>query len=383
MLSKVTFFCYLSSVFCHETVLESNLKWFFNKMEHDRSFRNYLIGSSEMDELSQTLNYLEHPLTDWLVLLDPENWPESKYFGVMLDSSQKTCQKYKSGSGGSRGEKYVVFPNFHTWTNSANFKSNISIQCLDVKLKSFSPFQRLLVASDFKQNQLLKNPPRQNYEKSNNISWQPRMLSDNWQPSEIEFREAPSVNEDYIETNQPVAEKNHESTEFIEVIEMNSIVDKNLNEKPQVDNVGTYETAFYIVVSLFLAFFVVLLLTLAIYCFVRKKTGNSADKSSSIVKGNDEPEPLDNEIEVVKEAMEKRSLPYSIKAPTVVDFPKEFAKAYTKEEALSLGVSWDFPTPEKFKTSPKKPQDGNEEHHPDFYNHTPLVMSPQRLNKSD
>ena len=60
--------------------------------------------------------------------------------------------------------------------------SNITIQCLDVKLKSFSPFQRLLVASDFQQNQFLENPPKQ--------SWQPRMLSENWQPNEIGFREA-------------------------------------------------------------------------------------------------------------------------------------------------------------------------------------------------
>ena len=53
-------------------------------MEQDGGFRNFLIGSSEMDELSQSLNYLGHPLMDWLVLFDPENWPESKNFGVML-----------------------------------------------------------------------------------------------------------------------------------------------------------------------------------------------------------------------------------------------------------------------------------------------------------
>ena len=103
MLSKFIFYFYLSSVFCQDTLLESNLKWFFNKIENDNGFRNYLIGNSEMDELSQTLNYLEHPMIDWLVLLDPKNWPESKHFGVLLDSSKKLCQKYKPKTEKGRG----------------------------------------------------------------------------------------------------------------------------------------------------------------------------------------------------------------------------------------------------------------------------------------
>ena len=82
-------------------------------MEQDGGFRNFLIGSSEMDELSQSLNYLGHPLMDWLVLFDPENWPESKSFGVMLDSSKKTCQRSKSKSG---IERHVVFPRNSIWS---------------------------------------------------------------------------------------------------------------------------------------------------------------------------------------------------------------------------------------------------------------------------
>ena len=80
--------------------------------------------------------------------------------------------------------------------------------------------------------------------------------------------------------------------------------------------------------------------------------------------------------------MAEKPLPYPLKPPSVADFPKEFAKAYAKEEVLSVGVSWDFPTPEKFPT-PKKlvkrlqsysteTEEGEEEHHPDFYNHTPI-----------
>jgi hypothetical protein len=140
MLPILAFLSCLASVSSHETQLESNLKWFFNKMEQDGGFRNFLIESSELDELSQSLNYLGHPLVDWLVLLDPENWPESKTFGVMLDSSKKTCQKSKSESG---IERYVVFPR-----NSSLPYSELRVQCLDVELKSFSPFHRLLVVSD-------------------------------------------------------------------------------------------------------------------------------------------------------------------------------------------------------------------------------------------
>ena len=152
----------LASVSSHETQLESNLKWFFNKMEQDGGFRNFLIGSSEMDELSQSLNYLGHPLMDWLVLFDPENWPESKNFGVMLDSSKKTCQRSKSESG---IERHVVFP-----INSSLPYSELTVQCLDVELKSFSPFHRLLVvSSDFQQSQLLKKS-RRNMEKTNSLT---------------------------------------------------------------------------------------------------------------------------------------------------------------------------------------------------------------------
>ena len=61
-----------------------------------------------------------------------------------------------------------------------------------------------------------------------------------------------------------------------------------------------------------------------------------------------------------------------------------------KGEALSLGVSWDFPFEsgfsKKLQTPPRRQQsiirEGDVDHHPDFYNHTPLVMSPSRLNKS-
>ena len=72
-------------------------------MENDDSFRNYLIGYSDMDELSQTLNYLEHPMIDWLVLLDAKNWPEPRHFGVLLDSSKNFCQKYKPKNEKGRG----------------------------------------------------------------------------------------------------------------------------------------------------------------------------------------------------------------------------------------------------------------------------------------
>ena len=143
-------------------------------MEQDGGFRNFLIGSSEMDELSQSLNYLGHPLMDWLVLFDPENWPESKSFGVMLDSSKKTCQRSKSESG---IERHVVFPR-----NSSLPYSQLRVQCLDVELKSFSPFHRLLVVSENQQSQLLKKS-RRNMEKTNSSSdkLQFKMMSEDWQ----------------------------------------------------------------------------------------------------------------------------------------------------------------------------------------------------------
>ena len=72
-------------------------------------------------------------------------------------------------------------------------------------------------------------------------------------------------------------------------------IDKNLDEKYKEDN-DKYETAFYIILSLFLVFFVILLLTLAIYCLARKKTGNSVEKSPSFEKGTNEQEPLDDEV---------------------------------------------------------------------------------------
>ena len=182
MLPIFAYLCCLASVSSHETQLESNLKWFFNKLEQDGGFRNFLIGSSEMDELSQSLNYLGHPLMDWLVLFDPENWPESKNFGVMLDSSKKTCQRSKSESGIRR---HVVFP-----INSSLPYSELTVQCLDVELKSFSPFHRLLVvSSDFQQSQLLKKS-RRNMEKTNSLTpnkWaiQPSLTRSKWNMDEI------------------------------------------------------------------------------------------------------------------------------------------------------------------------------------------------------
>ena len=73
-----------------------------------------------------------------------------------------------------------------------------------------------------------------------------------------------------------------------------------------------------------------------------------------------------------------------------MDFQEKMLLRFLKGEALSLGVSWDFPFesgfPKKLQTPPRRQQsiirEGDEEHHPDFYNHTPLVMSPNRLNKS-
>lgn len=390
MLLTVAFFCCLTSVLCQETLLESNLKWFFNKMQHDSGFRNYMIGSAALDELSQTLNYLEHPPTDchWLVILDPQNWPESKHFGVMLESSQKTCQKYKPESARKViDEKFVIFPNFHTWTNSASFNSNFTIQCLVVSSKIFSPFQRLLVASDFDENQFLENTTKQSHEESNYSSWQPRMFSDNWNPNEIGFREAADVTGDSIQIEPFFEEKKPESTELIEVIELGN-KDKTLDENNQGGKYDTafYIIAFYIILSLLVAFFVILLLMLVIYCIVRKKNVNHTEKSSSFVKANNDTELINkaideaiNEVEVVKKAMEK-PLPYPIKAPTVADFPKEFAKAYTKEEALSLGIPWDFPSPEKFKTPTKTPKSSiNTENDPDFYDHIFPVPSTENL----
>ena len=72
-------------------------------------------------------------------------------------------------------------------------------------------------------------------------------------------------------------------------------IDKQLDEKYEEDD-DKYETAFYIILSLFLVFFVILLLILAIFCIARKKTGNSVEKSPSFVKGTNEQEPLDDEV---------------------------------------------------------------------------------------
>jgi len=424
-------------------------------MEQDGGFRNFLIGSSEMDELSQSLNYLGHPLMDWLVLFDPENWPESKSFGVMLDSSKKTCQRSKSESG---IERHVVFPR-----NSSLPYSQLRVQCLNVELKSFSPFQRLLVvSSDFQQSQLLKKS-RRNMEKTNSLTpitdkLQVKMMSEDWQQSEIGFREAvkgdmtklnktttdvgnsifkpcdesidfqcksdrtfcvpkywlcdgvadcpngsdeesvmckalktsnlskqASVSNANIEEDQSVLKKD---LNLVEVAELEPISKQNLDRNAHFSG-PYYETSFYIVLGLCLVFIFLIVLLLSIYFYARKKTVNSDDQNPPIRRPENEPERLDDEIEAIEKSV-LEPLPYSIKPPRVTEFPKEFAKAYSKGEALSLGVSWDFPFvsgfPEKLQTPPRRQQsiikEGDVDHHPDFYNHTPLVMSPSRLNKS-
>lgn len=73
--------------------LESKLLWFFDKMEHDAQFRHYIIAA-HVDDFDRSINDLLRPMFDWLVLLDPWNWPQPLQFGVVFDQpSNLKCQE--------------------------------------------------------------------------------------------------------------------------------------------------------------------------------------------------------------------------------------------------------------------------------------------------
>ena len=95
-----------------------------------------------------------------------------------------------------------------------------------------------------------------------------------------------------------------------------------------------YETYFYIVLVLCLAFIVLIFALLAKYFYARKKTANSDHQNPSTQRPGNEPEPVNNEIEAVEKSV-LEPLPYSMKPPRVTEFPKEFAKAYSKGQEIS------------------------------------------------
>ena len=113
--------------------------------------------------------------------------------------------------------------------------------------------------------------------------------------------------------------------------ELDTISKQNLDRNAHFS--GSYETYFYIILGLCLAFIVLIIVLLAIYC-ARKKTATSDDKNLPIQRPENEPEPLDNEIESVEKSV-LEPLPYSIKPPGVTEFPKKFAKAYSKGQEIS------------------------------------------------
>ena len=87
--------------------------------------------------------------------------------------------------------------------------------------------------------------------------------------------------------------------------------------------------------GLFLAFIVVIFVLLVIYFYARKKTAKNDDQHPSSQRPENELEPPDNEIEAVeKSVFEPLPLPYSIKPPRLPEFPKEFAKAYSKGQEI-------------------------------------------------
>lgn len=92
---KICFlFIFLTANLTRSEKLESKLVWFFDKMSHDLVFRDYVLGL-KLDELSQSLDFLLTPLSQWLVLLDPGNWPQPKKFGVALNSDIYNCSNNK------------------------------------------------------------------------------------------------------------------------------------------------------------------------------------------------------------------------------------------------------------------------------------------------
>ena len=119
----------------------------------------------------------------------------------------------------------------------------------------------------------------------------------------------------------------------VEVADLDAIPKQNLDRNAHFSG-PYYETYFYIVLGLCLAFIVLIIGLLAKYCYARKKTATSDDKNLPIQRPGNEPEPLDNEIEAVEKSV-LEPLPYSIKPPGVTEFPKEFAKAYSKGQKIS------------------------------------------------
>ena len=120
---------------------------------------------------------------------------------------------------------------------------------------------------------------------------------------------------------------------MLEVAELDTISKQNLDRNAHFSG-PYYEKSFYIVLGLCLAFIVLIIVLLAIYVYARKKTDTSDNQNPPIQRPGNEPEPLDNEIEAIEKSV-LEPLPYSIKPPRVTEFPKEFAKAYSKGQEIS------------------------------------------------
>ena len=153
----------------------------------------------------------------------------------------------------------------------------------------------------------------------------------NW-PLKTNLSKQASVSNANIEEDQSIITKNLKS---FKVAELDTISKQNLDRNAHF-NGPYYETYFYIVLGLCLAFIVLVIALLAIYC-ARKKTATSDVKNLPIQRPENEPEPLDNEIESVEKSV-LEPLPYSIKPPGVTEFPKKFAKAYSK--GLEISKAW-------------------------------------------
>ena len=120
---------------------------------------------------------------------------------------------------------------------------------------------------------------------------------------------------------------------MVEVAELEPISKQNLDRNAHFSG-PYYETSFYIVLGLCLVFIFLIVLLLSIYFYARKKTVNSDDQNPPIRRPENEPERLDDEIEAIEKSV-LEPLPYSIKPPRVTEFPKEFAKAYSKGQEIS------------------------------------------------
>ena len=114
----------------------------------------------------------------------------------------------------------------------------------------------------------------------------------NWPLKTSNLSKQASVSNANIEEDQSVLKKD---LKLVEVAELDTISKQNLDRNAHFSG-PYYETSFYIVLGLCLAFIVLIIVLLAIYFYARKKTATSDDQNPPIQRPGNEPEPLDYEV---------------------------------------------------------------------------------------